>query len=162
MATNSHVLNPLFQRSIHCLNWYGCAILWKILFLKGLSHLLRSSQESRRCDRHVLLGLRQWELVSALRALSHLALYRRWTPRTGQSSTIRYVEGEPAFGAIYELLRLRVHSNSLSKSQPFDNVLKTFPEITKQFHAETFRATSLLAKRTVKFIIKRMYEILLR
>jgi len=97
---------------------------------------LKLSQEFRCYSRRLFLLLRQRKFVFAFRALSHSALYKRWTTRTSKCSTIRYVEGETAFGTFHCTFRLRTHFLSLSQNKPLREILKTFLEILKRFDAE--------------------------
>ena len=107
---------------------------------------LKLSQEFRRCNMRLLLSLGQRKFVSALRALSHFALYKRWTTRTGKCSAIRYVEGETAPRTFHCMFRLRSHSFSLSPKQPLSEILKTFLEMLNQFNAEI-----LTTLKTIKY-----------
>jgi len=116
---------------------------------------LRLGQEFKRCNKPLLFVLRQWEFVSALRAFSHSALYRRWTARTSECSAIRYVESESAFRTIHDMFRLRAHFGSLSVSQPFSHILKTFLETLKQLDAKIIKTINLISVRVVKSMIKK-------
>ena len=107
---------------------------------------LKLSQEFRRCSMRLFLSLRQRKFVSAFWALSHSALYKRWTTRTGKCSAIRYVEGETALRTFHCMFRLRTHSFSLSPKQPLSEILKTFLELLNQFNAEI-----LTTLKTIKY-----------
>ena len=107
---------------------------------------LKLSQEFRRCNMRLFLSLRQRKFVSAFWALSHSALYKRWTPRTGKCSAIRYVEGETTLRTFHCMFRLRTHSFSLSPKQPLNEILKTFLEMVNQFNAEI-----LTTLKTIKY-----------
>jgi len=107
---------------------------------------LELSQEFRRCNRRLLLSLRQRKFVSAFRALSHSALYKRWTTRTSKCSAIRYVEGETALRTFHCMFLLRIHFLSLSLNQPLSEILKTFLEMLNQFNAEI-----LTTLKTIKY-----------
>ena len=107
---------------------------------------LKLSQEFRRCNMRLFLSLRQRKFVSAFWALSHSALYKRWTPRTGKCSAIRYVEGETTLRTFHCMFRLRTHSFSLSPKQPLSEILKTFLEMVNQFNAEI-----LTTLKTIKY-----------
>jgi hypothetical protein len=106
---------------------------------------LKLSQEFRRCNRRLFLSLRQRKFVSAFRALSHSALYKRWTTRTSKCSAIRYVEGETALRTFHCMFRLRTHSFSLSLNQPLSEILKTFLEILSRY------AEILTTLKTIKY-----------
>jgi hypothetical protein len=107
---------------------------------------LKLSQEFRRCNRRLFLSLRQRKFVSTFRALSHSALYKRWTTRTGKCPAIRYVEGETALRTFHRMFRLRTHSFSLSPKQPLSEILKTFLKMLNQFNAEI-----LTTLKTIKY-----------
>ena len=106
---------------------------------------LKLSQEFRRCNTRLLLSLGQRKFVSAFRALSHSALYKRWTTRTSKCSAIRYVEGETALRTFHCMFRLRTHSFSLSPKQPLSEILKTFLEILSRY------AEILTTLKTIKY-----------
>ena len=106
---------------------------------------LKLSQEFRRSNMRLLLSLRQRKFVSAFRALSHSALYKRWTTRTSKCSAIRYVEGETALRTFHCMFRLRTHSFSLSPKQPLSEILKTFLEILSRY------AEILTTLKTIKY-----------
>ena len=107
---------------------------------------LKLSREFRRCNMRLLLSLRQRKFVSTFRALSHSALYKRWTTRTSKCSAIRYIEGETALRTSHHMFRLRSHFLSLSPKQPLSEILKTFLEILNQFNAEI-----LTTLKTIKY-----------
>ena len=107
---------------------------------------LKLSQESRRCNMRLLLSLRQRKFMSAFRALSHSALYKRWATRTSKCSAIRYVEGETALRTFHCMFRLRTHFLSLSPNQPLSEILKTFLRMLIQFNAEI-----LTTSKTIKY-----------
>jgi len=73
--------------------------------------------------------LRQWKLMSTLRAFGKSTLHRGWTARTSKSSAIRYVKGETTLWATQYMLRLRTHLMSLSVDQTPKEILKTFLEL---------------------------------
>jgi hypothetical protein len=104
------------------------------------------NQEFRRCNMLLFSQLRQRKLVSAFRALSHSALYKRWTTRTSSCSAIRYVESETALGTFHYMFRLRTHFLSLSPNQPLSEILKTFLEMFNKFDAEI-----LTTLKTIKY-----------
>jgi len=106
---------------------------------------LKLSQEFRRSNMRLLLSLRQRKFVSAFRALSHSALYKRWTTRTGKCSAIRYVEGETALRTFHCMFRLRTHFLSLSPKQQLSEILKTFLEILSRY------AEILTTLKTIKY-----------
>jgi hypothetical protein len=106
---------------------------------------LKLSQEFRRCNTRLFLSLRQRKFVSAFRALSHSALYKRWTTRTGKCSAIRYVEGETALRTFHCMFLLRIHFLSLSLNQPLSEILKTFLEILSRY------AEILTTLKTIKY-----------
>ena len=106
---------------------------------------LKLSQEFRRSNMRLLLSLRQRKFVSTFRALSHSALYKRWTTRTSKCSAIRYVEGETALRTFHCMFRLRTHLLSLSPSQPLSEILKTFLEILSWY------AEILTTLKTIKY-----------
>jgi hypothetical protein len=106
---------------------------------------LELSQEFRRCNMRLFLSLRQRKFVSAFWALSHSALYKRWTTRTGKCSAIRYVEGETALRTFHCMFLLRTHSFSLSPKQPLSEILKTFLEILSRY------AEILTTLKTIKY-----------
>jgi hypothetical protein len=106
---------------------------------------LKLSQEFRRCNMRLLLSLRQRKFVSAFWALSHSALYKRWTTRTSKCSAIRYVEGETALRTFHCMFRLRIHFLSLSLNQPLSEILKTFLEILSRY------AEILTTLKTIKY-----------
>jgi len=70
--------------------------------------------------------LRQWKLMSTLRAFGKSTLHRGWTARTSQGSAIRYVKGKTTLWATQYMLRLRTHPMSLSLDQTPKEILKTF------------------------------------
>ena len=107
---------------------------------------LKLSQEFRRFNMRLLLSLGQRKFVSAFRALSHSALYKRWTTRTSKCSAIRYIKGETALRTFHCMFRLRTHSFSLSPKQPLSEILKTFLEMLNQFNAEI-----LTTLKTIKY-----------
>ena len=107
---------------------------------------LKLSQESRRCNMRLLLSLRQRKFMSAFRALSHSALYKRWATRTSKCSSIRYVEGETAFRAMHHMFQLRTHSLLFSLTQHLSEILKTFLRMLIQFNAEI-----LTTSKTIKY-----------
>ena len=104
------------------------------------------NQEFRRRNMLLVSLLRQRKLMSTFRALSHSALYKRWTTRTCKCSTIRYVESETALGTFYYMFRLRTHFLSLSPNQPLSEILKTFLEMFNKFDAEI-----LTTLKTIKY-----------
>jgi len=106
---------------------------------------LELSQEFRRCNTRLFLSLRQRKFVSTFWALSHSALYKRWTTRTSKCSAIRYVEGETALRTFHCMFRLRTHSFSLSPKQPLSEILKTFLEILSWY------AEILTTLKTIKY-----------
>ena len=106
---------------------------------------LKLSQEFRRCNTRLFLSLRQRKFVSAFWALSHSALYKRWTTRTSKCSAIRYVEGETALRTFHCMFRLRTHSFSLSPRQPLSEILKTFLEMLSRY------AEILTTLKTIKY-----------
>ena len=106
---------------------------------------LKLSQEFRRCNTRLFLSLRQRKFVSAFWALSHSALYKRWTTRTGKCSAIRYVEGETTLRTFHCMFRLRTHSFSLSPRQPLSEILKTFLEMLSRY------AEILTTLKTIKY-----------
>ena len=106
---------------------------------------LKLSQEFRRCSMRLFLSLRQRKFVSAFWALSHSALYKRWTTRTGKCSAIRYVEGETALRTFHCMFRLRTHFLSLSPNQPLSEILKTFLEMLNRY------AEILTTLKTIKY-----------
>ncbi len=106
---------------------------------------LKLSQEFRRCNTRLFLSLRQRKFVSAFRALSHSALYKRWTTRTSKCSAIRYVEGETALRTFHCMFLLRIHFLSLSLNQPLSEILKTFLEILSRY------AEILTTLKTIKY-----------
>jgi hypothetical protein len=107
---------------------------------------LKLSQEFRRSNTRLFLSLRQRKFVSTFRALSHSALYKRWTTRTCKCSAIRYVEGETALRTFHCMFRLRTHFLSLSLNQQLSEILKTFLEMLNQFNAEI-----LTTLKTIKY-----------
>jgi hypothetical protein len=107
--------------------------------------LLKLSQEFRRCNMRLLLSLGQRKFVSTFRALSHSALYKRWTTRTSKCSAIRYVEGETALRTFHCMFRLRTHSLSLSPNQQLSEILKTFLEMLSRY------AEILTTLKTIKY-----------
>ena len=106
---------------------------------------LKLSREVRRCNTRLFLSLRQRKFVSTFRALSHSALYKRWTTRTSKCSAIRYVEGETALRTFHCMFRLRIHSLSLSPNQPLSEILKTFLEMLNRY------AEILTTLKTIKY-----------
>jgi len=106
---------------------------------------LKLSQEFRRSNMRLLLSLRQRKFVSTFRALSHSALYKRWTTRTSKCSAIRYVEGETTLRTFHCMFRLRTHSFSLSPRQPLSEILKTFLEMLSRY------AEILTTLKTIKY-----------
>ena len=106
---------------------------------------LKLSQEFRRSNMRLLLSLGQRKFVSAFRALSHSALYKRWTTRTSKCSAIRYVEGETTLRTFHCMFRLRTHSFSLSPRQPLSEILKTFLEMLSRY------AEILTTLKTIKY-----------
>jgi len=106
---------------------------------------LKLSQEFRRCNMRLFLSLQQRKFVSAFWALSHSALYKRWTTRTSKCSAIRYVEGETALRTFHCMFLLRIHFLSLSLNQPLSEILKTFLEILSRY------AEILTTLKTIKY-----------
>jgi hypothetical protein len=106
---------------------------------------LELRQEVRRCNMRLLLSLRQRKFASAFWALSHSALYKRWTTRTSKCSAIRYVEGETALRTFHCMFLLRIHFLSLSLNQPLSEILKTFLEILSRY------AEILTTLKTIKY-----------
>lgn len=69
------------------------------------------------------------KFMSTFRAFRHFALYRRGTIRACKCPAICYVKVETTFRAFYNVLRLLIHSLSLSINQSVNEFLKTFLKI---------------------------------
>jgi hypothetical protein len=107
---------------------------------------LKLNQEFRRRNMRLFLSLRHRKFVPTFRALSHSALYNRWTTRTSKCSAIHYIEGETTLRTSHHMFRLRSHFLSLSPNQPLSEILKTFLEMFNKINAEI-----LTTLKTIKY-----------